>query len=271
LDSLTRIERKRKILELLNHRNFGIDELALLLDISPVTLRKDLRDLQNQRLINRVWGGVTLASQSLKEHPFEDRDVDHLEEKRSIAKTALTLIKPNEVIGLSAGTAPLELSKLLADVPNIQVVTNSVNTAHILLRLGVKVIMPGGFSREDSYSLFNDRINDFFNGIYLDKCFIEVDGVDISGGLTILRAAEADLITSMIKVANTVVVLADSKKLGMRRFTSVCSLDNTDLLITDNSASRDMIDQLRRKGLKIEIASPETDDGKTSMSEYKLK
>ena len=255
----------------MNQRNFGIEELAELLNISAITLRKDLQDLQNQGLINRVWGGVTIASHALKEQPFEDRDVDSLEEKRIIARTALTLVKPNEVIGLGAGTTTFELSKLLVDIANIQVITNSINTAHILLRLGIRIIMHGGISREGSYSLVNHKINEFFDGIFLDKYFLEVDGIDIEGGLTTLRSAEVELMSALISVANTVIVLADHKKLGQRRFATISPIEKIDLLITDYKAPQDVIQLFEGKGVKIEIASSGGDEEKMSMSNYKFK
>jgi len=271
LDSIARIERKRKILELLSRRNFGIEELAKLLNISPITLRKDLQDLQKQGLINRVWGGVTLASHASKEQPFEDKDVDSLKEKRIIARTALTLVKSNEVIGLGGGTTTFELSKLLVDITNIQVITNSINTAYMLLRLGIRIIMPGGISREGSYSLVNHKINEFFDGIFLDKYFLEVDGIDIEGGLTTLRSAEVELMSTMISVANTVIVLADSTKLGQRRFTTISPIEKIDLLITDHKAPQDIIRIFEKKGIKIEIASSEGYEEEMSMSAYKFK
>lgn len=129
-----------------------IEELANILGVSPITLRRDLKDLENQGLVSKVWGGVTLGPHSFSETPIEDQGVENLDEKRAIAQTALTLVKPGDIVGLSGGTITYELAKLLRSIPNVQVVTNAVNIAYLLIRLGVKVIMPGGCSREGSYT-----------------------------------------------------------------------------------------------------------------------
>jgi len=250
LDSIAKINRKKKILELLEIRGtIAINKLAKALNVSPITLRKDLQDLQKQRLINRIWGGVSVATNITPEPPFEDRNVESLQEKRSIARVALTLVKPNDVIGLGGGTTIYEFAKLLGNVPNIQVITNAVNIAHLLLRLGVRIVMPGGFSREGSYALVNDKIKEFFKGIFIDKYFLGADGVDIEAGLTTLNPGEAIVNETMISVANKVIVLADYTKLGQRRLVTMSPVGKVSLLITDEKAPKKIVGLLKKRPL----------------------
>ncbi len=273
MDSIAKINRKRKILDLLESRGtLSINELAEHLGISPITLRKDLADLERQRLIVRVWGGVSLSTHpNIQELPFEDRSVENLEEKRAVAKVAVTLVKPNDVIALGGGTTTYEFAKLLGGIPNVQVVTNSVNIAYLLLRLGVRIAMPGGFSREGSYSLFGDKAEDFFKGIFIDKCFMGVDGIDTEGGLTTLNPSEASIYTSMINSAHTLIVLADHTKLGQKKLIPMSPIDKVDILITDELASKDILKKLEKKGVKIEIAPLESQLESYSHSDYKFK
>ena len=158
-------------------------------------------------------GGVTLATHSIPEPPFEDRNVENLQEKRAVARAALTLIKPGDVIGLGGGTTAYELAKLLGNIPNIQVVTNAINIAYLLLRLGVKIVVPGGFSREGSYNLVGDRAEELFKEIFIDKLFLGADGVDVDGGITTLNPSEARLNSIMLNSAHTVIILADYGKI----------------------------------------------------------
>ena len=169
MESIARRNRKKKIIELLESRGtMDINTLAKELEISPITLRRDLKDLEEQSLVTRIWGGVTLATHSIPEPPFEDRNVENLQEKRAVARAALTLIKPGDVIGLGGGTTAYELAKLLGNIPNIQVVTNAINIAYLLLRLGVKLSFREGF-REGSYNLVGDRAEELFKEIFIDK------------------------------------------------------------------------------------------------------
>ena len=271
MDSITKINRKKKILELLEIRGpIAINELAKVLKVSPITLRKDFKDLQKQGLINRIWGGVSIATNIVPGPPFEDRNVESLQEKRSIARVALTLVKPNDIIGLGGGTTIYEFAKLLGNVPNIQVITNAVNIAHLLLRLRVRILMPGGFSRENSYSLVNYKIKEFFKGIFIDKYFLAADGVDIEAGLTTLNPSEATINETMISVANKVIVLADCTKLGQRRLITMSSVGKIDLLITDEKAPKEVVKFLKKGGVRVKITSPKSTVESYSMSKYKF-
>ncbi|MGC8718080.1 MAG: DeoR/GlpR family DNA-binding transcription regulator [bacterium] len=273
MDSIAKINRKRRILDILEARGtLSINDLAEILEISPITLRKDLQDLEKQRLITRIWGGVTLATHpATPEPPFEDRSVENLKEKRAIARIALTLVKTNDVIALGGGTTTYEFAKLLGGIPNVQVITNSVNIGYLLLRLGVRIAMPGGFSREGSYNLFGDGAEEFFKNIFIDKCFMGVDGIDIDGGLTTLNPSEASIYTSMINSAHTLIVLADHTKLGQKKLIPMSPIEKVDILITDELAPKDIIKGLEKKGIKVEIAPLESQVESYSHSEYKFK
>jgi len=272
LESITRRNRKRKILDILEARGtMDIEELANILGVSPITLRRDLKDLERQGLVSKVWGGVTLSPHSFLETPIEDRGVENLDEKRAIARTALTLIKPGDIVGLGGGTTTYELAKLLRSIPNVQVVTNAVNIAYLLIRLGVKVIMPGGYSREGSYTLNDNRIEEFFKSTYMDKCFLGADGIDIDMGLTTTNPAEVPLITAMLSSSNLIVVLADYSKIGRKRLIPVVPLEKIHVLITDEKAPQNILSFFEKKGIKIEIASLTHEPEIYSQSEYKFK
>lgn len=271
MESIARRNRKRKILDILEARGtIDINELASILGISHITLRRDLKDLERQGLISKVWGGVTLSPHSFLETPIEDRGVENLDEKRAIARTALTLIKPGDIVGLGGGTTTYELAKLLRGIPNIQVITNAVNIAYLLIRLGVKVIMPGGYSREGSYTLNDNRIEEFFKSTYMDKLFLGADGIDIDMGVTTTNPAEILLIKAMTSSSNLIVVLADYSKIGRKRLIPVIALENIHVLITDEKAPPDILSSLEKKGIKVEIASSIHEPEIYSQSEYKF-
>ena len=272
MESIKRRNRKRKIIELLESRGtMDVDTLAKELGISPITLRGDLKDLEKQSLIVRVWGGATLATHTIPEPPFEDRNVENLQEKRAIARAALTLIKPGDVIGLGGGTTAYELAKLLGNIPNIQVVTNAINIAYLLLRLGVRIVVPGGFSREGSYNLVGDRAEESLKGIFIDKLFVGADGVDIDGGITTLNPGEARFNSTMLNSAHTVIILADHGKIGHKRLIPISPIGRVHILITDEGAPGEILKKMEKKGVRVEIASLSAQNGSYSQSDYKFK
>lgn len=151
-------KRKEKLIEII--RKYGIisvSELAKELELSTVTIRKDLKELEEIGIVNRLWGGVSLKESFPAEQTFDQKSILNLLEKKAIAETAISLLNPNDVIGISAGTTAYELAKLLYQFPSIQVVTYGLNIAYLLARMGINVVVPGGFLREKSFALVGEE------------------------------------------------------------------------------------------------------------------
>ncbi len=249
--SLSNIRRKEQILELLRYtEKISKKELRDILDVSPSTLEKDIRELEKEGLIQKIWGGISIKGET-SILPFEKREVINLQEKQSIAREAVKLVNPGENIGLSAGSTIYELAKLIKPESNIKVVTYAVNIACILISKGIEVIMPGGVCRDSTYALVGDMTVKFFENVHLDKCFLSANGIDLDYGLSEVNIHEATIISTIISNSSEVIALMDHTKFGRQRLIPVCKPEEIDVIITDNKTPQAYIKNLREKGIDV--------------------
>ena len=244
-------KRKEKLIEVIKRSGtISIKDLARELGLSSVTIRKDIRELEEAGVVSRLWGGVSSKELSFIEQTFDQKSIINLSEKKAIAQTAITLLNPGDIIGVSAGTTAYEFAKLLYQFSNLQIVTYGVNIAYLLARMGKSVIVPGGFIRDKSYALIGEETVAFLKKIHLDKCFMGVDGID-EEVLTDVNMAEASVNRTMIERSKKLIVIADHTKLGQRKLVPIASIDKVNILITDSKADKKLLKAFEDKGIKV--------------------
>ena len=126
-------ERRKYILELVEERNsISVSELCRILSVSDMTVRRDLRSLSRDGLLERVHGGALSRRGRSYEPPFVSRTSEHLEEKQIIGRRAATLVQEGDTVALDVGTTTLEVSKALFETNNLTVITASLHIANVL-------------------------------------------------------------------------------------------------------------------------------------------
>src|SRR6478672_10933368 len=122
--------RREQILQLLSSgEHTSVTELSQTLDVSEVTVRKDLGQLEQQGLLTRVRGGAVVSGRGRLERYFGTREQEHIDEKRRIAQAASTLVQSGQQIFLDASTTALQVARLIKDREDLVVVTNGIYTA----------------------------------------------------------------------------------------------------------------------------------------------
>jgi len=252
--TITREKRKEEIIEIIKKWGIiSIKELAKESKLSTVTIRKDIRELEKEGLISRYWGGVSIKEIHSTELTSDEKIVINLPKKQAIVQKAITLVNPNDTIGISAGTTAYEFAKLLYQFPNVQVVTYGLNIAYLIARMGEKVVVPGGFLRDNSYALVGEDTVTFFRKVFIDKCFMGVDGIDIDGGITDVNMAEATVNRTMISATKKLIVLADHTKFGKKRLVPIAPIEKINVLVTDSLTDKDILKEFIDRGIKVLI------------------
>ncbi|MFN3699152.1 MAG: DeoR/GlpR family DNA-binding transcription regulator [Dictyoglomus sp.] len=249
--SILKEKRKERIMELI--RKLGvvsIEDLSRELGLSTVTIRKDIKELEMSGLVDRLWGGVSIKEPSSIEPSFSQKYTLNILEKKAIARAAINLLNPEDIIGISAGTTAYEFARLLYQFPSIHVVTYGLNIAYILAKMGINVVVPGGFLREKSFALVGEETVSFLKKIHLDKCFMGVDGIDMEI-LTDVNMSEAAVNRTMIERSKELIVIADHTKLGQRKLTPIAPTERVKVLITDNKADKRLLEAFENKGIKV--------------------
>lgn len=212
--------------------------LAAALDVSEMTIRRDIEILDEQQLLKKIHGGASrLNALSSTEPGFASKADRQLEAKQAIAHEALTLIEPGMSIALGAGTTTYHLAASLGRIESLTVITNSIKAAEALHQLASQptVIVTGG-ERTPSEALVGPLSVAAISTLNVDMCFLGVHGVHLKG-LSSPNLAEAQTNAAFIDSANQLVVLADHSKFGLRALANFADIDEVDVLITDDGTS----------------------------------
>jgi DeoR family transcriptional regulator of aga operon len=229
----------------------GVGELAAELGVSSATIRRDLRLLEEQQLLERTHGGA-IGQGVLYELPLRYRSGRFSEEKRRIAREAASRVTEGTAIGLTGGTTTTEIARALVRVPRLTVVTNSLSIAsELAVRPNLKLVVTGGVARPESYELVGPLAEASLAGLNLDRVMIGVDGLTAAAGLTTHHEVEAHANQALIGRAQTVTVVCDSSKLGAVAFARICDLTEVDEVITDTAASSAAISELTDAGVHV--------------------
>ena len=229
----------------------SVAELSQRFEVSVATIRRDLKLLEDQRLVSRVHGGA-VARGILYELPLRYKAARHQEEKRRIALAAAELVEQGSTIGLTGGTTTTEVARAVSEVPDLTVVTNALNIAsEMAVRSNLKLVVPGGVARAASYELVGPIAEAALAGLNLDLVFIGVDAISADAGCTTHHEVEAYTNRALIKRARRAIVVADRSKLGRVTFARICDLGEVDELITDAGADPVEVRSLREAGLAV--------------------
>ena len=246
-------ERHRYILKLLNQKGIvNVQELSKELKVSAVTIRKDLKMLEDRHLLFRTHGSATLTNPYINEQPVNEKEKIHSSEKYKIARRAVTLLDPRDSIIIASGTSVIEFARQIEHHTELTVLTASLNADTALVGSPeIEVIQLGGTVRRSSASVVGPFAENMLSEFTCNKLFMGVDGIDIPFGLTTTSSMEASLNKAMIEVAQKVIVLADSSKFGRRGFGRICSLERVDILVTDAGIDAAFKASIEEYGIKV--------------------
>jgi len=245
-------DRLAAILERLSESGgVGVSDLARQLATSPATVRRDLRLLEQQRLLSRTHGGA-VAQGVLYELPLRYRGARYGDEKRRIAIAAVERVEEGMVVGLTGGTTTTEVARGLGEMTRLTIVTNSLSiAAELAVRPNLKLVLTGGVARPESYELIGPLAEATLAGLNLDLAIIGVDGISAAAGLTTHHEAEAGTNRALIARAERTLVVADNSKIGRAAFARIVRAEAVEELITDAAADQDELAWLGELGVGV--------------------
>jgi DeoR/GlpR family transcriptional regulator of sugar metabolism len=236
----------------------SVGDLCERFDVSDMTIRRDLRMLHNEGLIERVHGGAVARRGRSYEPPFRIREETNPEAKKAIAREAYHLIQEGDSLALDVGTTTLFLAEELVGMPNLTIITSSLYIANVLADApNMRLILSGGILREGENSMVGFVAERTYSDFHVDKTLIGIAGVNPDNGLTEYNLEDALVKKAMIQNSDQKIILADSTKFGRTVFTQVAPLSEVDIIITDSDAPKDVIEELRNEGIKVIVAQKE--------------
>ncbi|MDD4870197.1 MAG: DeoR/GlpR family DNA-binding transcription regulator [Kiritimatiellae bacterium] len=249
--------RKRQILESITRAGFARPEdLAQQHNVAAITVRRDLIWLEKAGFLKRVHGGAIPNDNPLSVIHINIRMRSAMDEKRAIAKAAVNMIKTGEHIFLDAGSTCHFLAEALPEDKDLTVITHSLDNAHVLSqKRGIRTIVLGGELDTRLNAFVSPMTETALTAFHADKAFLGAMGVDPNRGISNNNLAEERIKLLMTSNAREVFVLADSSKLGKVTFRSILPLSRISHIITDKGAPKSFCTTLRRKGIKVIIAT----------------
>ena len=224
--------RRKQILEILRRDNNVVTkELSKMFNVSLMTIRRDLKQIEELGYIKRTYKGAIIEELGT-ELSFMDKTLKYREEKERIAKKAVEYIQESDFIALTGGstTFQLALSLIKSDITDLTILTNSINIAAKLIdRKGFHVIVAGGPMREKSYECVGESVLKTINQYNIGKFFLGVNGLSIKGGVSVSNIEESTVAQTTLKRSLMNIVIADNTKVGHNRMGYVCEIGDIDL------------------------------------------
>lgn len=253
--------RHREILEMLHgDGSLSVADLANHFDVTDVTIRRDLSELEQQGLLRRVHGGAITNLGRSYEPPYQLRSTKYSAAKEAIGRAAAAKVLDGDSIALDVGTTTLEIVPFLRERKNLTIITASFPIATRIIETcsldnDVRLILTGGIVRSGELSMIGGMAQEAYRNLHVDKAFLGVGGLSIREGLTDYNLEDADVKKPLLRSARYKVIVADGSKFGRLTFASVGSIDEIDAIITDESAPFEMVDKVRQLGVEVIVTT----------------
>lgn len=249
-------ERENRILELLQERKkLSLEDIQTTFGVSPATARRCMQSLENKGKAIRTLKSITLKSEEQYEVDIHQKTTINLLQKQKIARKALDMIKPKDILFLGDGSTVYELAKLLYQVSDIYVITNSILVAHILFfqpRIDLQIV--GGTVRNITGAVTGEKSVEYIKNMHFDKTFLGADSISVDYGIT--TPNYYSVMTEVMAVQNSkqAYILADGSKFDRVSLTPVVKMDKVSAVITDDTAPEAYLQKIRETGTEVIVS-----------------
>lgn len=252
---MTKEERQAIILDLLMQQDsILVSDLSEQLNVSSVTIRKDLSELEQAKKLYRNHGKAILIDPYSENKNVSEKEKLSANEKRLIGAEAASMIKSRDTILIASGTTVHALARNIRAYDKLTVITASLEVANILSKdPNIDIIQLGGMLRHSSLSVVGKYAETALSDFSCNKLFLGVDGIDLDFGITTTDMMEASLNRIMIQSAQKTIVLADSSKFGKRGFSKIVALEDIDQIITDSKITAPTAKRIEEMGIELTI------------------
>jgi DeoR family transcriptional regulator, glycerol-3-phosphate regulon repressor len=237
------------------HGSVQVDQLSTHLQVTPQTIRRDLNQLYEQQLLQRVHGGAVVKD-NVENLGYGARKTLMAEEKYSIAKRTAELLPDNCSLFINIGTTTEGVARYLLDHRGMLVVTNNINVASLLWPAAeIDVMIAGGTIRRTDGGIVGSSAEEFVTNFKLDYAIIGCSAIDSDGELFDFDLREVRVTRTIIQHARSVILVADSMKFDRHAPIRIGDLSDIDTLVSDAGIPAAAIELCRQCQVKLEIVA----------------
>lgn len=256
MDSIA-VKRRAEILQELGRGGrISVADLSRRFRISEVSIRRDMRHLEERGLLKRVQGGAIPVSEEGSHATVPGITDLQAEKKERIGRAGAALIGRGECVMFDSGTTPLQVAahideQLLSD-GKLTIITASFPIVNLIGSYrGLHFIVLGGVFLPEWDLVVGPQTIDALKGLHADKLFLGTDGLTFSQGVTTANVLEAEVDRAMANAATETIVVADSSKIGRIGLASIMPITGIARLVTDTDAPGDFVARLRDHGIEV--------------------
>ena len=243
-------ERHTKILELLTENDkVEVTKLSELLQVSQVTIRKDLDLLEQKGLIIRAHGFATLNSSD----DINNRLAYHYDLKQKIAKLACESVENGETVMIESGSCCALLALEIAQTrKDVTLITNSAFIADYVRKMPtIRIILLGGEYQKESQVMVGPMTRKCAETFFVDKFFIGTDGFSEASGFTGNDYMRSEAVKDMAKQASPVMIVTDSAKFSQKGVVNLIEIEKVACVYTDDKIPSIIEDYLNKCNIKV--------------------
>ena len=264
-------ERERKILEKLDHDGYvKVSELSRFLGCTEVTLRRDLKNLDERGLLRRIHGGAVRIGSNFVHNNVKEALYQRLHEKMEIARTAYGCVQDGETIIIDDASTCMHMASAISAEPEkkVKVITNSILLAEKLLDYThVELVMIGGTVAGNLAATEGETAYAQLGKLRADKAFIGVNGIDLDSGITLTGYPQQKVKQKMMEISQESYILADSSKFGKTYMSLLCPPEAPAAIVTDRKVDPEVLKYAREKNIQVLTKCSETKQMRERCSE----
>ncbi|TMD37754.1 MAG: DeoR/GlpR transcriptional regulator, partial [Chloroflexi bacterium] len=246
-------DRHAQLIGLLKKRGYcSVVEMSQLLNVSQMTIRRDLHMLHEKQIAEVTHGGARFSASKRIEPDFDIRTHEHLAEKQAIGKLAVErFIEEGDVVGIDSGSTTLEIVRNLPNIP-LTIVTHSLAAANVVAQnKRYSLIVLGGVLQHEANCLCGPQAIAALQTLYINKLFLSTSGLVAPDGLSCNNLADAEVKQALISSSRQTILCMDSSKVGRAYLARFATLNDIDTLITDNGISDESREAIERQQIEI--------------------
>src|SRR6059058_1433170 len=246
-------DRHAQLIGLLKKRGYcSVVEMSQLLNVSQMTIRRDLHMLHEKQIAEVTHGGARFSASKRIEPDFDIRTHEHLAEKQAIGKLAVErFIEAGDVIGIDSGSTALEIVRNLPNVP-LTIVTHSLAAANVVAQnKQYSLIVLGGVLQREANCLCGPQAIAALQTLNINKLFLSASGLLLLDGLSCNNLADAEVNQALINSSRKTILCMDSSKIGKVYLARFAPLNSIDVLITDNCISDESREAIEQQQIEI--------------------
>ena len=248
-------ERQDKIIELVSKMgSIQVERLAELLDVSQMTIRRDLDKLRMNGIIERKHG-IAVMKQEVR---YQEKMISRMEEKKMLAKVCAKLVKSGDTVFLDSGTTIYEIAKLIKDIPDLTVITNDIEIGALLHKSDVELMICGGFVQKETGSIYGSFANQMMNYVQAGIAFMGAMSIDQNFNILTPTLDKATLKRMIVKNASKSYLVVDQSKFHRKALMKINHMKDYTGIVTTRKFNQE--EMRRMKEEKVNLISVDMEE-----------